>query len=498
MKNIQKRKTLVEAVVVFAVAMAFIMPVSAMTPKTQVVAQKLQEPKILRSSEWIAQNSGFETASRGIRYLDAVNQNVAWAIAYDGSGSNAPQTDFTRTINGGDLWVAGAVLGESDYSLGNICGLSETIGYVALFNQVGAQDSTCGVYKTSDGGSHWTHLTAYPASFANNVYFWNENEGVALGDTLGGYFDDYFTHDGGVTWARVPQANYTGVPAQSGEGGWTGVMDAVGENTIIFGTNMGNVYISNDRGDHWVASYSGIGSGGTNPGVNEIAFKDPTHGIVAHDNGGTFDLFGTSDGGVTWTPITPSGPVFTAGLAYVPGTDNMYVTTGATTGASGASYSLDGGQTWTEYTAMTDIQMLATDFTDGMIGWAGGFNTDAATGGMFKYVPSGNPEPAFSIDVTGGKGLSVKISNIGEADATNVAVTITITGGLFVSPKSFTGSQGTLVAGGNFTVTGAPKGIGLGIIKPIPSIKIDVTCTEGITATKTVTAKIFFSKVTLQ
>ena len=116
-------------------------------------------------------------------------------------------------------------------------------------------------------------LGNYPVSFANNVIFWNENDGVALGDTLDGYFDDYTTHDGGVTWSRVPQANFSGVPAVSGEGGWTGVVDVVGD-TVIFGTNEGNVYISNDRGEHWVASYSGAGTGPTNPGVNEIAFKD--------------------------------------------------------------------------------------------------------------------------------------------------------------------------------------------------------------------------------
>ncbi|MBE3142164.1 MAG: hypothetical protein IMZ53_16450, partial [Thermoplasmata archaeon] len=275
----------------------------------------------------------------------------------------------------------------------------------------------------------------------------------------------------------------------------TGVVDVVGD-TVIFGTNLGNVYISQDRGHTYFASYSGASTGGLNGGVNDIAFKDGTHGLVAHDNGVTYDLFETMDGGVSWTPVTYSGTCFSSGLAYLPGTANKYVSTGAATGSSGASYSLDGGHSWTNYNAVID-QMLATDFVAGEIGWAGGFNTDETTGGMFKHIPSENPQPALTISVTGGKGFTVKINNIGEANATNVTCAITITGGLVIKPKDFSGSQLTLGIGQNFTIPCAPKGIGLGFLTPMPSIKIDVTCSEGVNATKIVAAKIFFSKVTL-
>jgi hypothetical protein len=330
------------------------------------------------------------------------------------------------------------------------------------------------------------------------VIFWNENEGVVLGDTLDGYFEDYYTSDGGTTWIRVPQTNYSGLAAQSGEGGWTGVVDVVGD-TVIFGTNLGNVYISHDKGHTWFASYSGASTGGLNGGVNDLAFKDGTHGLVAHDNSVTYDLFETLDGGATWAPVAYSGTCYSSGLAYLPGTANKYVSTGAVTGSSGASYSVDGGHSWTAYAEMATIQMLSLDFTAGEIGWAGGFNTDDVTGGMFKHLPSDNPVPAFSISIVGGKGFTVTIKNIGEAEATNVTCDVTIEGGLFIKPKDFSKTQVTLDVGGNFTLVGAPKGIGLGILKKlIPTITINVNCTEGIGATKTVEAKIFFSKVKLQ
>jgi photosystem II stability/assembly factor-like uncharacterized protein len=503
MKNIKKRKTLIEAIIVTAIALAFVMPVSAMTPKTQVTF-KSQEPKpLIPGSEWIEQVSGFPYA-QGIRSLDAVNATIAWGIARDGGGSDLPTTELTRTVDGGNQWVPHYVTSNTDptHGLGNICALNDTVAYVAVYNHVGNQDDTDGPYKTTDGGSHWTQLGHYPISFANNVFFFNENEGVMLGDTKDGYFEDYYTGDGGVTWTRVPQTNYSGpgLPAQSDEGGWTGVYDAFG-NTVIFGTNKGKLYISQDRGHTYYAGNTGISPSdpGLNPGVNEIAFKDATHGIVGHStDSGDFTLYTTSDGGITWNLITHTGTAYDYDISYVPGTANMYVSTGANQNLCGASYSLDGGYTWVDYPEVADIQLMASDFVENKIGWAGAYAMDENTGGMFKHVPSGNPEPAFSIAVTGGKGFSVNVTNIGDADATNVTCNVTITGGFIVNPKEFSGSQAALSVGGNLTVIGAPKGIGLAIIFPIPSIKIDVTCTEGVTATKTVTAKIFFSKVTLQ
>jgi len=496
MKHLNGTKKVLKASVVLAIALAFVLPATAMTPQTRFINQNTQNT--MGRGEWIEQASGFATASRGIRFLDAVDNMTAWAIAYDGSGGNAATTDMTMTADGGNVWTPSMVYTSAGYGLGNICGLSATVAYASVFNQDGAQDSNCGPYKTSDGGATWTLLGDWttPMSFCNNVWFWDENNGVVLCDS-DTYFEDYYTSNGGTTWTRVPLTNYSGLPLQSGEAGWTGVVDVVG-NTVIFGTNKGNAYISHDRGHTWYSAYTGASTSGTNAGVNDLAFKDDMHGLAAHDNGASYSLYETSDGGVTWAPISYTGICYSAGLAYLPGTTNKYVSTGAASGNEGASYSVDGGHSWTIYSAQSGTQMLATDFVTGEIGWAGAFNTDPTTGGMFKHFPSENPLPAFSVSVVGGKGFTVTVKNSGEEIATNVTCNIEITGGLFVKPKTFSGTQASLAIGANFTVTCAPKGIGLGIIKPMPSIAITVSCHEGVNATKTVQAKIFLAKVTLQ
>ncbi len=415
----KKTKLFLKAVVVIGIALAFVMPGAAMIANRESVnvdkPAYVSLPKILGFEEgWVEQASGFWDPSRGINFMDAVDENTAWAVGYDGTGGSVYETLFTTTADGGSLWTANKIFLDEGYGLGNICGLDGSTAWAAVFS-TGAQDEKCGIYKTTNGGDSWVHQFEGPYSFANNVWFFDENDGVALGDQADDYFEVWTSDDGGDTWTRVPEESFSGIEVVPGEYGWTGVMDAIGDNTVIFGTHApeGNAFISHDRGLTWFGSFTGCSGSGLNPGVNELAFKDPDHGLAAHDNGATYDLYTTSDGGVNWEEITPTGTPYASGLSFVPGTGNMYISTGGAEGTSGASYSLDGGQTWTDYTEVIDIQLLSCDFVNGGIGWAGSFNTDEFTGGMYKYTPPPNQAPSppeIAGEIDGKAGVSYEYS----------------------------------------------------------------------------------------
>ena len=451
------------------------------------------KPHFLQSlglnGEWLEQATAFSERNRGIGYISCVNETIVWASAFNGDNPGYPCQDFTKTTDGGITWNAATVPDAVNQYFSMIFALDATTAWAPLYAH---QNGVMGIYRTSDGGTTWarqeTAVFSSVHSFPNCVHFWDESIGWCMGDPADEYFEIYLTTDGGTTWVRIPQDNIP-APLQN-EYGLIGSYCVVGD-TIWFGTNLGRLYKSNDKGLHWTVSQTPLRS------YLKPTFKNETHGLVFDINSvGSPTIAETSDGGQTWHSIDFTGPCFSTDLCYIPGTVNMYMSTGSSANTSGVSYSLDGGHTWMEYPDMVGIPLFALGFTQGKIGWAGTYNIDEFTAGIFKHLP-GPPTPAFSIEINGGKGLTVQIQNVGDAAAATVTCDVTISGGLFISPKTFTGNQETLESGAAFTVVGAPKGIGLGLLRPLPTISVMVSCMEGIAAEKSIQAKIFLSKITL-
>lgn len=338
---------------------------------------------------WDVVASGFSAVSRGIESFDVVNQNVVWALAYDGSGSGSTVRDYTKTINGGNSWTAGTIAGVSTaYSAGNISAVHQDTAWAAVYPTTAAVAAQ-GVYYTSNGGTTWARQTSAPfstsTSFINFVHFFNKNEGVAMGDPANSYFEIYTTSNGGTTWTRVTTGNIP-TPVAVDEYGTVGYFTAVG-NTIWFLTTKGRIIKSTNKGATWTAASTPLG---TNITLTNIAFKDQLNGIVTGVDPTTLadvGLYKTSDGGSTWTLLTSNTAGITAksGICYVPGTNGTYYISGATTNGSGTAYSTDDGATWTGIDA---IQHTAIEFYNESTGWSGGFNTSSTAGGIFKLTSS--------------------------------------------------------------------------------------------------------------
>ncbi len=334
---------------------------------------------------WENQNSNFPDASTGIRDISVVNDQVAWALGYDGSGGGANYQIFTKTTDGGATWTSGTIdIGSSGSGIAMITGVSETTAWIVAFpnNSGDAQ----GIYKTTDGGATWVRQDSAhydtDSAFSNVVYFWDENVGVCQGDPVDGYFEIYTTTDGGDNWTRVPEAN---IPAiEGGEYGYTSQIFVTG-NTVWFTTNHGRIFRSYDQGHNWEAFQSPISDFGSAASNGEISFSDDNNGYLINQDG-TF--WKSSDGGETWDITFPdSGLIFGGNIFAIPGTNAVY-----NTGAGdlkGSSYSFDGGLNWV---VMCDDQHLDIRFTaDGLTGYSGGFNggddgSDPTVGGMFKYI----------------------------------------------------------------------------------------------------------------
>ena len=342
---------------------------------------------------WTPKATGFASASRGIDDISIVDDNVVWVKAYDGSGTgNQTIKDFSRSTDGGNTWTAGTAflgLGTANTGLSSISAVSATTAWLSGY-PTASTSAGQGVWKTVDGGATWakqgTASFSGAASFANFVHFWNANEGVAQGDPEGGYFEIYTTTNGGTTWTRVPSANIP-APLSASEYGYVHNLDVVG-NTIWFGTSLGRMYKSTDKGLTWTVAQTPLSDFGGTAESGNYTFSDQNKGLLNNSGG---QLWSTSDGGVTWTPLIPTGVFGNNDIEYVPGT-TMVVSSGGATGY-GSYYSLDDGATW--QVAEADTQFTTIEFLNNTTGFAGGFNQNSTTGGIFKYTGTQLPVAGF-------------------------------------------------------------------------------------------------------
>ena len=334
------------------------------------------------NAQWLTKASGLATPQRGIQEMIAVNCNVVWAMAYDATNPEGPPlTEFTRTIDGGKHWTAGNISAFPDYILIGIAPVSRTTCYGSIFS---VDNTNAKIVKTTDGGVTWTEKLNYNFgevfNFFGNIYFFNANEGLAYGDQSNGYFTIFTTSDGGNNWTRVPQAN---MPASldADEASYIFSAEGIG-NTFWTVSTSGRVWKTTDKGLHWNAYQTQE----TLIDYSNLKMRDALHGLW----GVRDELYRTSDGGITWNEITPTGNWFTNDLAYVPGTAATFVSTGGNDfdgyGAlhgTGSSYSVDDGNTW--ITLDTGVEHLSLAMVNPFTGFTGGLNTDSVTGGIYKY-----------------------------------------------------------------------------------------------------------------
>lgn len=367
---------------------------------------------ISANAQWHAQNSSFTVASRGINDFDVIDSNVVWAVAYDGSGGGATIRDYTVTRNGGGTWVAKALTAtglNTSYGLANISGIDRDTAYASLYPST-ATVTAQGVYKTTNGGTTWAKVSTgtftNASSFINVVHMFDAQNGVAMGDPVGGYFEIYTTSDYGVTWTRVPQVDIpfaplgTGATAEFGTVGYFGAIDS----SVWYSTNHGRILVSHDLGHTWAL--------GTNPydstfnvAIPSYTFKDKMNGWAIATDGttGLVDaIITTNDGGMTWTTLadTTTGMIFDRNsISYVKNTTNTLFVTSAnsTTTGMGSAYSEDGGMTWIN---IDKDQHTCVGFADINNGWSGGFNT--VTGGIseegiFKWGTVKEPDTTLGV-----------------------------------------------------------------------------------------------------
>ena len=303
------------------------------------------------------QSSGV-TAS--LRAVQAINSKVVWASGTGGT--------WLRTEDGGATWTHGQVDGAESLDFRALHAASAQTAWLMSIGS-GAQSR---IYKTTDAGQHWTLLFTNPDAkgFLDGLAFWDDRQGIVIGDAVEGHMTVYTTENGGEHWTRRQTPS-----ALEGEGAFAASNTSLavrGSAEAWFGTGgkgAARVYHSTDGGRTWTVAATPIRSDSTAAGIFSLAFSDATHGIAvggdyikAQETGHNVAV--TSDGGRTWTEpegIPPAG--FRSAVVYLPDSRQWIAT-----GASGSDVSAD-GRNWRKF---DDGNFNALSFTAGGAGWAVG------------------------------------------------------------------------------------------------------------------------------
>lgn len=266
---------------------------------------------------WTVQNSN-TTAT--LFSVSVVDENVAWATGIGGV--------VIRTTNGGQTWTP--VTSPRSVDAHVIKGIDANRALVATN---GTNDAK--IHLTTDGGQTWTDVFTQAGGFINVILMFDDNNGFAEGDPVGGNWTLLKTTDGGATWSPA------GTLAQSGgEYGWNNSGWNVG-NTIWFGTNNSRVYKSTDGGNTWTFAPTTVANS------YAVTFGSGQKGFVGSASG---TANRSVDGGNSWTAIS------------TPATGNILGASGLNeneywfTAGNNVYYSSDHGSNWS--TSFTGSNVL--------------------------------------------------------------------------------------------------------------------------------------------
>ncbi|MDI1318035.1 oxidoreductase [Flavobacterium sp.] len=188
-------------------------------------------------------------------------------------------------------------------------------------------------------------------AFYDSMNFWNEKEGIALGDPTQDCFSILITRDAGKTWNKTACDNLPrfvdGETAFAASN--TNICIKGNKTWFVSGGKKSRVFYSADKGTTWQVFDTPIINGQAMTGIFTVDFYNEQIGVIA---GGNYDVPNqnsknkaiTYDGGKTWKLIADNAAFgYTSCIQFVPKSGGKQL---VSVGASGLYYSANGGNSW--------------------------------------------------------------------------------------------------------------------------------------------------------
>lgn len=301
--------------------------------------------------------------SLSIRAIEPIDENRVWFAADNGK---------VGLIDGDMPKLAIIKYADSLLHFRSIATTKEAVFVLSIA-------SPAVLYKIGFNGTEATNIEEVykesgPEVFYDAMKFWNDEEGIAIGDPTQNCMSVIITRDGGNTWNKVSCENLPKV--EKGEAAFA----ASNSNIAIYGNNAwvatggmkSRVMHTADKGKTWQIYDTPIIKGKAMTGIYSIDFWDAHHGIVFGGNwedktSNKKNKAITEDGGKTWKLVADGEePDYRSSVKYVPSTQGSGV---VAIGSLGISFSGDGGKHWKK---LSDEGFFAIEFVNDSIAFASG------------------------------------------------------------------------------------------------------------------------------
>jgi Domain of unknown function DUF11/Secretion system C-terminal sorting domain len=259
-------------------------------------------------------------------------------------------SEFIRTDAPGGTYESGILVQNGDDYYHDLEVIDKDNAFLIAFSNTDYEPAFL-FRRTTNGGQTWEDVPGIPYTFPDMIHFYNEMQGVYLGDPDELGLVIMITNDGGNTFTRVDPSM---VPVLGPNEYPLFGTNCEAENNIFnvcydFDSGMSRVLIGGNNGNDWTL-------GGSFPDPSyfgaRVRFVDDKNGMTISGVAGVdyYDPLYTTDGGMTWQTSGPLPGEVGYGFDNIPGTNSImafFVESGTTNAFSALTNDL--GRSWNTF-----------------------------------------------------------------------------------------------------------------------------------------------------